>query len=143
LRLDDVVFFEGKVTEDALLHYYAISNVVVLPSYTRRDAFGLVLLEAMAARKPVVASDIPGIREVIGGAGILVPPRDPEGLAKAILQILSGNESMQEMIGHARKNMQKYSWEHIVDCYERLYADVLSGGRHQKSVCGAPAASNL
>jgi glycosyltransferase involved in cell wall biosynthesis len=143
LRLDDVVSFEGRVTEDALLRYYAISNVVVLPSYTRRDAFGLVLLEAMAARKPIVASDIPGIREVIGGAGILVPPRDPESLARAILEILSGNKSVERMIWHAQENMRKYSWEHIVDCYERLYAEVLAGRRHQESACEASDTSNL
>ena len=136
LGLDDVVSFEGRVTEDALVHYYAISNVVVLPSYTRRDAFGLVLLEAMAAGKPIVASDIPGIREVIGGAGVLVPPRDPQRLAKAILEILSGNESVEKMIGNAHKNIQQYSWEHIVECYERLYTGILSGSRHQELACG-------
>lgn len=126
LKVDDAVSFEGNVTEDIKPHYYAISNVVVLPSYTRRDAFGLVLLEAMAAGKPIVASNIPGIREVLGDAGILVPPRDPQKLAKAILEILSGDQSLEKMRCHAQKNIQHYSWEHMVEHYERLYTKILS-----------------
>lgn len=134
LKVDDVVSFEGNVTEDILPHYYAFSNMVVLPSYTRRDAFGLVLLEAMAAEKPIVASNIPGIREIVSGAGILVPPRNSQKLAKAILEILSGNQSVEKMRWHARKNIQQYSWKHIVERYERLYTKILSGVRHQESV---------
>jgi glycosyltransferase involved in cell wall biosynthesis len=134
LKVSDIVSFEGNVTEDILPHYYAISNIVVLPSYTRRDAFGLVLLEAMAAEKPIVASNIQGIREVMRGAGILVPPRDPQKLAKAILEILLGNQSVEQMIWHAQKNIQQYSWEHIVERYERLYTKILFGVRHQESV---------
>jgi len=134
LKVDDKVSFEGNVAEEILPHYYAISNVVVLPSYTRRDAFGLVLLEAMAAGKPIVASDIPGIREVMEGAGILVSPRDPQKLAKAILEILSGNQSLEKMRRHAQKNIQQYSWEHIVERYDRLYTKLLSGVRRQELV---------
>jgi len=131
LNVADVVSFEGNVTEDTLPRYYATSNVVVLPSYTRRDAFGLVLLEAMAAGKPIVASDIPGIREVLGGAGILVPPRDPQKLAGAILEILSSNQSWAQMRWHTQKHIRQYCWERIVERYERLYAKIFSGVRHQ------------
>lgn len=134
LKVEDIVSFEGNVTEDILPHYYAISNIVVLPSYTRRDAFGLVLLEAMAAEKPIVAFNIPGIREIVSGAGILVPPRDHQQLAKAILEILSGNQSVEQMKWHAQKNIQQYSWENIVERYERLYTKVLSGVSHHKLV---------
>jgi len=134
IKVDDIVSFEGSVTEETLPHYYAISNMVVLPSYTRRDAFGLVLLEAMAAGKPIVASNIPGINEVIKGAGILVPPKDPQGLAKAILEILSGDSSVEKMRWSGQKNVEQYSWEHVVKRYERLYAQILCGVRSQESV---------
>jgi glycosyltransferase involved in cell wall biosynthesis len=133
LKVEDIVSFEGNVTEDILPHYYAISNIVVLPSYTRRDAFGLVLLEAMAAEKPIVAFNIPGIREVVRSAGILVPPKDPQKLAKAILEILSGNQSVEQMKWHAQKNIQQYSWENIVERYERLYTKVLGTSKPCKA----------
>jgi len=141
LKVGDMVSFEGNIAEEILPHYYAMSNMVVLPSYTRRDAFGLVLLEAMAAGKPIVASDIPGIREVIRGAGILVPPRNPPKLAKAILEILSSNRSVKKMRVHAQKNIQRYSWKLMVKHYEQLYTKILSERRHRELICRASDAS--
>lgn len=126
LNVSDVVSFEGNVSEGVLPQYYAISNVVVLPSYTRRDAFGLVLLEAMAAGKPIIASDIPGVQEVAKGVGILVPPRSPEKLAEAILKILLDNQSTKQMKQHAQRNIQQYVWEHIAERYEQVYEKALT-----------------
>ncbi len=125
LNVSDAVSFVGNVSEDVLPQYYAISNVVVLPSYTRRDAFGLVLLEAMAAGKPIIASDIPGVQEVAKGVGILVPPKFPEKLAEAILKILSCNQFSEELEQNARKNIQLYTWEHVAERYEQIYKKVL------------------
>lgn len=125
LNVSDAVSFVGNVSEDVLPHYYGISNAVVLPSYTRRDAFGLVLLEAMAAGKPIIASDIPGVQEVARGVGILVPPRFPEKLAEAILKILLNKQFKKELERNASKNIQLYTWEHVAECYEQIYKKVL------------------
>jgi len=125
LNVSDVVSFVGNVGEEFLPQYYAVSNVVVLPSYTRRDAFGLVLLEAMAAGKPIIASDIPGVQEVARGVGILVPPRFPEKLAEAILKILSCSQFKKKLEQNARKNIQLYTWEHVAERYEQVYRKVL------------------
>jgi len=133
LGIDDIVYFAGNVTENDLPKYYATADLVAFTSYTRRDAFGLVLLEAMAAEKPIVASDIPGVREVVDSAGVLVPPQDPAKLAKAITEVFSNNYSVEQMRLNARKNLQSYSWEHVVKSYEQLYARVLGRNNRQRS----------
>lgn len=134
LDIDHIVYFAGNVTENDLPKYYATADLVAFTSYTRRDAFGLVLLEAMAAEKPIVASDIPGVREVVDNAGVLVPPQDSAKLAKAIIEVFSDNYSVEQMRLNARKNLQRYSWEHVVKSYEQLYARVLGRNSRQGSM---------
>jgi glycosyltransferase involved in cell wall biosynthesis len=84
-------------------------NVVVLPS--RREAFPLVLLEAALAGKPVVASRVGGITEMVldGETGVLVPPEDPTALADALIALLSQPVLAAEMGCRAR--------EHVLRCF--------------------------
>jgi glycosyltransferase involved in cell wall biosynthesis len=78
----------------------AALDVAVLPSY--REAQGLSILEAMALSRPVVASRVGGIPEVIedGVSGLLVPPHDPEALSAAIIRLLT-DHPLADMIGRA------------------------------------------
>jgi glycosyltransferase involved in cell wall biosynthesis len=87
LRIAHRVVFTGR--RDDVPAVTAALDVAVLPSY--REAQGLTILEAMALSRPVVASNVGGIPEVIqdGATGLLVPPRDPEALAAAIVRILT------------------------------------------------------
>lgn len=116
------VEFTGEVTSEELPGLYASCDVFCAPS-TGRESFGIVLLEAMAAGKPVVASDIDGYRSVIsdGQEAILVPPRDPSLLSSAILTVLR-DRSMAHRLGIAgRERARECSWpqitQHIVECY--------------------------
>ena len=67
----------GRLSDAELQEQYEFNDVVVLPSVTRAEAFGLVLLEGMAAGCVPVASDLPGVRDVAGPTGLLVPPGRP------------------------------------------------------------------
>ena len=62
--VEDRLVFPGRIAHRNVPAYYAMSDVFVLPSISRLEAFGIVALEAMATAKPVVVSDIPGVREV-------------------------------------------------------------------------------
>lgn len=84
------VQFLGNVSSEALPLQYRQSSLVVLPSVDRSEAFGLVVLEAMASGKAVIASRLPGVSSVVRDqeTGLLVPPNDPAALAKAIVHML-------------------------------------------------------
>ncbi|MFA5786456.1 MAG: glycosyltransferase family 4 protein [Actinomycetota bacterium] len=91
-------------------------DVVVIPS--RYEGSPLVLLEAMALGKAVIASDIPGIREVIGprGAGILVSPEDPGALAEAIVSLTGDSQMRLDLGARARETMaQQYTLQGSLD----------------------------
>jgi glycosyltransferase involved in cell wall biosynthesis len=126
LNISDRTFFTGRVPDDDLPKYYAATDLAVLPSVTMGEAFGLVLVEAMACGKPVIASDLPGVRTVVddGVNGFLVRPRDCEDLATKMRLLLENNE-IRVTFGRAgrKKVEEKYSWENIGKKLERLYLE--------------------
>ena len=78
----DNIRFLGRVPDEVLHAEYDRSDVVVLPSVTRAEAFGLVVLEGMAAGCVPVVSDLPGVRDLVDGVGVVVPPRNVECCAR-------------------------------------------------------------
>lgn len=84
--------FAGVLAEEELAAFYGLCKVLVLPSLNSTEAFGMVQVEAMHCGTPVVASDLPGVREPVSmtGMGLLVPPGDPPALAAALIQVLAG-----------------------------------------------------
>lgn len=89
LGLEEVTTFTGPVSQDQLPAYYAAADVCVVPSYY--EPFGLVAIEAMAAKTPVIASDVGGLKYSIldNETGALVPPCNVEALAAAISDVLT------------------------------------------------------
>ena len=124
-KIDDRVIFCNNVSAALLPSYYQTADVVVLPSINASEAFGMVLVEAMACGKPVIASNMPGIRTVVehGRNGLLVEPKSVKDLSQALLKILS-NETMARSMGELgrRKAEEKYSWEKIGE----LLGDIVS-----------------
>lgn len=102
----------------------ARADVVVLPS--RWEGFGLVALEAMASRRPVVATAVPGLREVVGDAALVVPPEDVEALVAA-LELLGRDAGLRRRLaegGPARA--AHFSIEDSVLAYQQLYLSLLT-----------------
>ncbi len=117
LGLEKRVIFAGTVSEEELPKYYNLCDIFVLPSIDRSEAFGLVYLEAMACAKPVVGSDLPGVRRVIEHErnGLLVQPRDAAGLAVALNRLLNDPYLCVKYGAVGRKTVEnRYDWEKIV-----------------------------
>ncbi|MFQ6107710.1 MAG: glycosyltransferase family 4 protein [Thermoplasmata archaeon] len=104
------VIFAGRVPYTDLPKYYAACDLSVLPSVSRLEAFGIAALEGMSSGKPVVVSDIPGVREVIteGEEGLLCEPMNPEDLAAKISILLKDDQRRQRMGAKGRQKVEKY-----------------------------------
>jgi len=125
-RLEDVVF-AGYASQDDLPRYYKTADIFCAPA-TGWESFGMVLLEAMALGKPVVASNIAGYASVVthGEDGLLVPPKDEEELAQALLSLMSDKPLRQQMGDRGRVKAQEYGWERIAKRVLDYYARVLN-----------------
>jgi len=130
--VEDRVLFQGKVPHRDLPAYYAACDLFVLPSVSRLEAFGIVALEAMATAKPVVVTDIPGVREVVteGVQGLLAEPVNPMNLAAKISELLGDPELRAEMGRRGRQKVEAiYGIEKVADAVEQVYRDVAENVR--------------
>jgi len=122
------VVFAGRVPNEELSDYYDACDVFVVPSVSRLEAFSIVALEAMACGKPVVVSDIPGVREVItdGNEGMLADAMNPEDLAEKIRALLANDRVRRAMGERARRAVEeRFSLPKVVDGIEAVYHDAL------------------
>lgn len=127
LGLRDHARITGEVSDDELVKLYQCCDVVVLPALASAEdveGFGMVLLEAGAVGKPVVATRVGGIPDAVadGESGILVEPEDYQGLSKSIVGLLNDDKQRGVMGKFAMQRVQKeFSWETIVVLYEELF----------------------
>ena len=131
LRVADRVVFAGSVPWSELPNYYRAADVCVLPSISRLEAFGLVGLEAMASERPVVLSDIPGVREVIedGQEGLLARPTDPEDIANKVNVLLDGPQLRAEMGAKGRKRvLENFTWDVVGRQFRDIYLRLAGKG---------------
>lgn len=126
-RLEDVIFI-GYVSSDDLLRYYQTADIFCAPA-TSRESFGIVLLEAMAMGKPIVATNISGYASVAtdGEDSLLVPPQNDLEMARALGTLLSDENLRTEMGARGRQKAERYSWEHVAERVLDYYGRVLDG----------------
>ena len=124
LKIKDQIIFVGNIDDEQLVKFYNLADVFVFPSISRSEAFGLVLLEAMACAKPIIVSNLPGPRTLVkeGENGFLVKPGDANDLAKKIDLILKDRQLIKKMGERGRRLVEeKYSWKEIVQRLEKIY----------------------
>jgi phosphatidyl-myo-inositol alpha-mannosyltransferase len=120
-------FFAGRVSDAELPGYMQAADIVCAPALGG-ESFGVVLLEAMACGKPIVASRIEAYEALVkaGDCGMLVPPGDAEGLAGAILTLVA-DAGLREILGrrgtHAARH---YDWTSVARLLDDIYRDALS-----------------
>ncbi len=130
--LGDVVFV-GYASYTELPRYYKTADIFCAPAISR-ESFGIVLLEAMAVGKPVVATNIDGYASVVthGEDGLLAPPKDSRGLAQALISVMSNEALRQQMGTRGRLTADKYSWEQIARRVFDYYVRVLGESPRRK-----------
>ena len=120
------VEFLGKVSDAEKAQLYRTADVFVSPA-TGGESFGIVLLEAMAAGAPIVASDIHGYKGVVrrGREALLVPPHDPKELALALGRLLDDPALRAEMSAAGRDRAEAFSWPRVTAKVEDYYGFVI------------------
>jgi phosphatidylinositol alpha-mannosyltransferase len=125
------VEFLGRVSDEEKVRYFASADIFCAPN-TGQESFGIVLLEAMAAGVPIVASDIHGFKRVVerNVQGILVEPKNHRALAAALYKLAREPDLRHEMGDAGRARAPEFSWdrvtERIVDCYYQTRDRVLA-----------------
>lgn len=131
LGIGGTVLFLGH--RDDIPEVLSCFDIFVLPSLT--EGISISILEAMAASKPVIATDVGGNPEVVEGGttGVLVKPENPDELARAIVA-LAENPTMRDAMGRAgrKRVMERFSMKAMVSKYEGLYDDLISETRGRK-----------
>jgi phosphatidylinositol alpha-mannosyltransferase len=124
-RLSGVEFL-GRVSDEEKAQLFRTADVYVSPA-TGGESFGIVLLEAMAAGTPIVASDIHGYKGVVrrGREALLVPPREPKEIATAVARLLRDDELRAEMGRAGMARAEEFSWPRVTAKVDDYYGVVI------------------
>ena len=119
------VEFLGRVSDDEKARYFASADIFCAPA-TGQESFGIVLLEAMAAGVPIVASDIHGYKQVVqrGVQGLLVEPRNARALAAALYTLATDADLRHRMGDAGRARAPEYSWDRVTERVIEFYREV-------------------
>lgn len=118
--------FLGVLSPKEWSSFFHTAEVTVLPSINSTESFGMVQIESMTCGTPVIASDLPGVRQPVltTGMGKIVPPRDANAIADALIEVLSNPNGY---IGDKERIREMYSPEVIAARYEGLFSQLVRG----------------
>ena len=120
LKLADYIYFTRSVSNKDLIYMYRNADIFVLPSLS--EVCPTVVLEAMYFGLPVVATDIPGVKDHFKDVALLVPPKNEDELAEAIVKLLE-DADFAERLSTAGEELvkRKYTWDVVAKKYEKIY----------------------
>jgi glycosyltransferase involved in cell wall biosynthesis len=125
LGVDQNIVLHSWVSQSQIPSYYKSADFCVFASFI--ESFAIVILEAMAAGTPIIASDIAAYRELLsqGTTGLFFRTGDPEDLCRAILELSSDSNLKLRLSKNASKVVQTYDWENIAKKYVALYQSII------------------
>ncbi|MTE21684.1 DUF3492 domain-containing protein [Streptomyces sp. TRM43335] len=124
LGVGDGVAFEGRVED--IRDAYAAGNVVMLSSVS--EGFPFTLIEAMSCGRATVSTDVGGVREAVGECGLVVPPRDPEAMARAALRLLGDAGTRARMGEGARlRVIEQFTLRQTIGAFRDIYHELAAG----------------
>jgi len=123
LKIEKDVIFAGYIIGDELLPILKKAEFLILPSLY--EGFGMTVLESFAAGLPVIASDIPSIKEVAGEAARLVNPRDVSGITEAMLDFSSNLEMRNKLAQKGLERAKDFDWEKVAQETLEVYNKVV------------------
>jgi len=124
LQVDNKITWLGQLSDNDMLKEYQKCDVFVLPSIYKTEAFGIVLLEAMACGKPCVGTNVSGTEFVLEGSGIAVDPCDEEQLATAIVRVLKDRKLAKDMSRKSLSKIKDFNWPKIANKVLKIYKGV-------------------
>ncbi|MGC9503954.1 glycosyltransferase [Baaleninema sp.] len=127
LGIEELVHFPGRIADGQMAEYYAAADVCVVPSHY--EPFGLVAIEAMASRTPIVASAVGGLQYTVAHeeTGLLVPAKDDAAFAEAIDRILLDSDWRDRLGNAARQRvLDQFSWESVAQQLGEVYSELLT-----------------
>ncbi|MCS0634884.1 GT4 family glycosyltransferase PelF [Streptomyces sp. LP05-1] len=132
----DAVRFEGRVED--IRDAYAAGSVVMLSSIS--EGFPFTLIEAMSCGRATVSTDVGGVREAVGETGLVVPPRDPEAMAAAALELLADRPRRAAMGEAARlRVIEQFTLRQTVDTFRSIYQELAGAGARRERETALPA----
>ncbi|MDH5716665.1 MAG: glycosyltransferase [Spirochaetia bacterium] len=127
LGISNDTIFTGKVSHEEVVKYYNMLNICIISSV--QESFGVAAIEASACEKPVIVSNVGGLPEVIedGVTGIVVPPKDPEAIAKAVQKLIDNPKFIKTYGQNGRIRVKKlYNWEDNINLMINIYKDTIN-----------------
>jgi glycosyltransferase involved in cell wall biosynthesis len=126
LGIANEVQFPGYAASETLPLWYSAATAFIYPSYY--EGFGLPVLEAMACGTPVITSNRSSLPEVVGDAGVLTNPDDPEDIADKLVSLLDDSEQRAKLATSGRERASTFTWQRTARETARVYRDVVSEG---------------
>ncbi len=126
LDLGDYVLFTDSISNEDLIWMYKNTDIFTLPSLS--EVCPTVVLEAMYFGLPVVATAIPGVKDHFKEVTLLVPPKNEDRLAEAIIKLLDDEELTRRLSKAGAKLIKgKYTWDVVAKEYEEIYSEMWEG----------------
>ena len=137
LEIINRVVFIDEVLQDDLIPLYSMADILALPSVIdvtgETEGLGVVLLEAMACKVPVIGSNVGGIKDIIidGETGLLAEQKNSDSLAEKIGKLLLDEQLRKKVIENGFKLVkEKFTWEAISDRFMNIYMEVIKEGKN-------------
>lgn len=122
-KLTDCIHYIEKPDKAVLIKLYGAADALVAPSLY--EGFGITLLEAMACGTPVIASNVTSLPEVVGKAGILVPPQDASAIARATQALRANPQEAARLSQLGRQRVQTFTWQNAAETVAAVYERAL------------------